>query len=400
MATIKILLYESKKLKNGEHPIMLRIIKDRKSKYISLGYSCNKEFWDSEKCKYKKNFPNSKNLNFLFKKREVKAEGIILKFEDEDKSYSLEEFEKAFRGIRRSTTVFKYFDERIERLINSGKIGNSRVYKDTKRVISKYRNGKDLQFSDIDYRFLKKLEEYQFANGNSGNTISVYMRTLRSLYNQAIKEGYCKDSDYPFKNYNISELEVDTLKRAISIDDMRKIIDHEIEPCSILFNEKNYFLFSFYNMGMNFIDIALLKWENITNGRIEYARSKTSKRYTIKLLPQTEEILNHYKNNSHKSNYVFPILNSGIDEGQIQSRIKNARGRFNEKLKLLAKEVGIDTNLTSYVARHSWASILRRNGISTSIISDGLRHGSLKTTEIYLDSFINPELDEANEGII
>jgi site-specific recombinase XerD len=403
MASTKLILYESKTLKNNEHPIMLRIIKDRKIKYISLGFSTIPLFWNGNELI--KGYVNFKKTNHLIQKKKHQLDDIILNLENENKNFSLEEIERKFLGFIVKKTVFSYCDEFIDRLIETKKIGNATVYKDLLRTLKKFRSNKDLSFSDISYNFLVSYEENFLKTGVSENSISVYMRTLRSLMNKAIKEGYCKEEDYPFKKYKVSKLNTKTQKRAISKDEMLKIIGYSAEPGTSAWHSKNYFLFSFYNIGMNFNDMAQLKWSQLLNNRIMYIRGKTGKHYDIKIQPRTQEILNFYSSdNEYTDDFIFPILNPKIHKTpqSIKDRIKKVNKKVNKDLKKIALELGIKAthSITHYVARHSWASIQKQNGTGTSVISESMGHDSEKTTQIYLQSFVHEVLDEANANLI
>jgi site-specific recombinase XerD len=404
MASTKLLLFSSKKLKNGEHPVVLRIIKDRKIKYISLGYSTTPPFWRDGDLLLK-DYPNSKKINHVLRKKKADMDDIILDYENDKKSYSLEELEQKFLRSVKKTTVFSYCEEIIDRLMGANKVGNSYVYKDLLRTLKKFRKEHDLEFSDISYSFLMKYEEDFLKTGVSENSISVYMRTLRSLINKAIKEGFCREEDYAFNKYKISKLSTQTRKRAITKDEMLKIINYDTESQTSLWHSKNYFLFSFYTVGMNLHDMALLKWSDILNGRIHYVRAKTGKHYDIKIQPRIQEILDFYVGqNENTHNYVFPILNKEIHQTarSIKDRIKRITKRVNKDLKKIAELVDIKGthSITHYVARHSWASIQKQNGTGISMISESMGHDSEKTTQIYLQSFVHDILDEVNANLI
>lgn len=405
MASSKIILYTSKTLKNGEHPIMIRLIVDRKIKYIYLGFSTTPNLWDDAQKILLKGYDNLKKTNYIIHKKKSELDGIILDFENEGRSYSVDDIEKKFLNSIEKISVFKYCQEIIDRLEKTNRIGDATVKKDLLRSLKKFTDNKDLAFSDINYSFLLKYEEDFLQRGVSENSISVYMRTLRAIVNLAIKEEHCNQSDYAFNTYKISKLNTDTQKRAINKEEMLKIINFDSEINSSEWHSKNYFIFSFYNIGMNFRDLAQLKWSNILYNRIMYKRSKTGKNFDIKIQPRTQAILDLYsKGNENSDDYIFPILNPEIHKTPQSKvdRIKKINKRVNKDLKEIAKSVGIKAthSITHYVARHSWASIQKQNGIGTSIISESMGHDSEKTTSIYLQSFVNDVLDEANENLI
>ena len=405
MAKSKIILYKSKLLKNGNHPIMLRIINEGKLKYFSLGYSCKPEFWDAAASELRNGYPNARKINLLLSKKKNQLEDVILDFQSEEKDFSNNDIEKKFRGKIDKKTVPKYLDELIKRFEKTGKVGNATVYRDLLRTIKLFHTSGDLSFSDINYLWLTRFEENFLANELQETSISLYMRTLRATFNKAILEGYCKQSSYPFKTFKISKYNTETRKRAISKEEMLRIINEPLEEQSRLWHSRNYFLFSFYCVGMNLTDMCYFPWSGIINGRICYKRRKTGKEFNIKIQDRAQEILNYYsKNKTDESDYVFPFLNDSIHKTpqSKKDRIKKITKMINKDIKDIAQKVNIKNpeKISFYVARHSWGNIQKSNGTPKSIISESYGHSDEKTTDIYLNSFANPVLDEANSNLI
>jgi len=404
MATIKVLLRTARLKKNGEYPIVLRVIQDRKAHFVYTNLSCPPNLWDFNSNKPAKKHPNKLELELFISKKIAEVQNVILKTENEQKDYSGEQILKKFKSSTKKTTLFQFFDEIVSNLKQSNKIGNAKIYKDCKTMLFNFRNGADLSFSDVDVSFLNRFERKFLERGVSGNSISVYMRTLRAVFNKAIQEGYCKKETYPFNEYKISKLSSETSKRALTKEQMLKIVALKLESDSKLIISKDIFLFSYYNRGINFKDIALLQWSDIKEERMIYSRAKTGKAYNIGLLKPAIVILNKYKKitGGKKDDYIFPILNKEkhITPQQIHNRIKKTTKMINSDLKDIAKLCNIDFNLTTYVARHSYATIMKRSGISTSLISESLGHKSEQTTQIYLDRFENLILDEASKVIL
>lgn len=404
MASTKLLLRTTKVLKNGEHPIVLRVIKDRKTKMIFTGFSCSAAKWDFKENKPKKSHPNSIKLELFLNKKKAEAQGIILNLENENKEYSTESFKQLYKVSSKKITVFKYYDQIIANLIKTNKIGNSNAYKQSKAALFKFRNGKDIFFSDIDYSFLNKFESFLAEKNCAINTIGVYMRNLRAVFKKAIAEKYCKQDIYPFTDYKVSKLVATTKKRALRKDQVKKIIELELKPHSKILDSKHYFLFSYYNRGMNFKDIANLTWANIANDRLFYIRAKTKENFDMAITEPVKQILDYYKpyTGKKKENYIFPILDKEVHVSAMQkaNREKKVLKLTNKKLKEIATLTDIDFNLTTYVARHSYATVLKRSGATTSAISESMGHDSEKTTQIYLDSFENIYLDEINKAIL
>ncbi len=404
MPSIKILLRTSKVKENGESPIVIRTIKDRKPSFIYTKLYCKEEFWDFKNEMPNKKHPNHFELRVFITNLKADAEKSVLNLEGKEQGYSGNQLKKEIKGSTKKTTVFEFMDNIICDLKASNKIGNAYAYSDCKRALSKFRNEADLSFNDIDLNFLNRYEKDFLKRGVNSNSISFYMRTLRAVFNQAIADGCCKKENYPFEEYKISKLDTTTVKRSLTRQQMDKIVSLEVIEGTRIYDAKNYFLFSYFTRGMNFIDMAKLKWSDIEGNRLNYIRSKTGKPFNMEIMLPVMNILEYYRpfTASKKSNYIFPILNKEvhIKPAQILDRVKKVNKSVNKELKEIAKKANVEFNLTTYVARHSYATIMKRIGASTSIISESLGHDSEKTTQIYLDSFENKELDEANRALL
>ncbi|MBL0136838.1 MAG: phage integrase SAM-like domain-containing protein [Chitinophagaceae bacterium] len=205
--SIKAILYTSKKLSNGEYPVMLRIIKNRKPKYLSTGISCSKELWDEKANIPKKSYPLYSQAKMLIGKKMLEAQKMVYDLENENKNLSAHEIRSKLKKDKvNNPFVFLYFDKVIARFVESGQIKNSEVYKDTRRNLAYFTQSKDIHFSDIDVAFLNKFEEYLKAEGKGANTIYIYLRTLRALFNEAIKEEVTSDKYYPFKKFSLAKI--------------------------------------------------------------------------------------------------------------------------------------------------------------------------------------------------
>ncbi|HYG16276.1 MAG TPA: site-specific integrase [Bacteroidia bacterium] len=401
MASVKIILRTSKVLANGEHPITIRITKDRKSKFVFTGKSSLKDHWDEKANLPNRKHPLCKELTVYLKKKLLDAETELLNLEKENKEYTAENIKETVKRQRVKKDVMAFLTEIIDENIKAGKVGNSSVYSDCKRALNRFLNGKpQLLFSEIDLPFLRKFENYLISKNVKESSISVYMRTLRAAFNRAIQDKLVKKDIYPFDDYKISKLNVQPSHRALDETKLKQIIAYQPEADSIIVHSHNYFVFSYYCWGINLTDIGTLKWKNVKNERLIYSRAKTGRLYNIPLLDPAVKILNFYKeyqSNTTEEDYVFPILNSEIHKTptQIKHRIQKVNKRTNKDLQAIAEKLGIEDKITTYVARHSFATNLRNREVSTAKIQHMLGHASERTTQVYLDSFKNNELDEA-----
>ena len=406
MTSVKVVLYTSKILKNGEHPVILRLTKDRKQKKISLGFNCLPTQWDDANNTPKKRHPHYKELCITIDSIRNKANREILNLENEGKDYSLEELTNILQADkkRKSGTIFEYFEEIITRKDQTGKVGYANAFIEAKNKLSAFRGGKDLEFSDVTFNFLKQYEDWLSFQKLMSNTIFYYLRTLNTLLGYAKKEGLVKSDYYPFKDFGFAKYRnAKTKKRAISKEDMLAIIREDLNPSSRLYRSREIFVYSYYCGGINFVDIAHLKWTNIVNGRLQYTRQKTGGEFNIALLPPAQKILQDFKesNFTREDSYIFPILSDfHKTPQQMRDRIHKINRQTNEDMKVIATMVNINSDLTTYVARHSFANIQKNSGTPIAIIKEMLGHDSETTTQVYLDGFGNDVIDEAMKNLL
>ncbi|OUR91203.1 integrase [Flavobacteriales bacterium 34_180_T64] len=402
MATINI-IKRTKRLRDNSSPIALRITKDRKKKIISLGFSCFDKEWNDRKAEFKKNHSNYIQRNALLDKFKSKASAIIDDFKKEGIDFTLIQFEERFRGDskRKSISVFDFFDYKVDTLNQSGRTGSAKAYKETRDSVFKFYPQNNLKFQDVDATFLDRFEAHLRSRGNVDGGIAVRMRQFRALYNDAISKNIIAESFYPFKTYKIAKLKGKGIKRALNRSEIQKIFELNVSNHPHLIHSKNYFLFSYFTRGMNFVDMMYLTWDNIDDDNINYIRSKTKGRFSIKILEPSREILNYYSSYNSLTNYIFPILlKENLTPVQIQNRKAKTLKKFNKDLKEIASLAGIDKKLTSYVARHSFATNLKQLGVSTDIISESMGHQNINITNAYLKEFDNDVINLANEKLL
>ena len=402
-ACISVVCYKSKTLSNGENPLMLQISKGGKRKYQSLGISVLPRYWDFTRNKPKPNFPNKEYIQKIILDKQTELQQRMLEFNSEQKEYTtttlLNDENKRFE----LKTVCQFYQELIEQCKSNDKCGNRLIYKSSYNSLKVFtRNQLDIPFSAIDVSWLNKYEKWLRSKGNKETTMSLMFRTLRSAYNKAIKAKCARKSDYPFDEYKINKFDTKTQKRAIAKTEVLKFTKEvdNIGKRQYVQLSKDIFIFSYLCGGINFTDIANLTKVNITNGRIHYIRQKTGKLIKLGISEEAMQIIKKYE--SESKGYLFPILNANIHKTplQKQNRIHKMLGKINKNLKLIAAQLNVDANMTTYVARHSFASVLKKSGVSIALISEALGHSDLSTTQVYLDSFDNEQIDAAMQNLL
>ncbi|MCP9751025.1 site-specific integrase [Ferruginibacter sp. HRS2-29] len=350
-----------------------------------------------------------------------------MKLEEKSKqaSYSVTAVKQHIDPTYTSQSFYDFSEKLITNLINSDRVGTAKSYRGVINSLKTFNKGKpleknmggnpkatnklkfatkfkevhyrELKFEEINYNYLVNFENYHLSSGNELNGLAVYMRTIRSIYNQGIKAGVTDKSLYPFSDYKIKT--EPTQKRALDAHHFSKVVALDLPKDHPCFDARNYFVASYMMYGMNFADMAHLRKSDITDGRIQYRRRKTSKLYDIKVTDSLAHILSQYIQLNPHSKYILPVIKR--DSSLLQERdIQISRRQFNKNLKTIAEMCDIKQNLTSYVSRHSFATHAMLQNIPINAISAMLGHSSLKTTEIYLKSLPSDLLDEYNSKLL
>ncbi len=416
MALIRLALDTRKNVRNkaGLYPIVIRIFYKKQS-LIRSGYYTSTGGWDTKNSRLKKSAIANKDINCeaidhelaekVYKAKELTKElgksidrldvnGLIKLIKDRwDQNLSSEIRKK----VENQISISSWGNVLIRRKKNSDSPGTARWYKNGIEALKKFNGGDDVMLYDITVSFLKDFEAYHLGKGNGKNTISIYLRAIRAIYNSAVEEDQFKPIKNAFEHYKIPS-STRTKKRTVGKDKLNNIKKLNYEEDSPLWHTKNYTLVMFYCRGMNFIDLVKVRVGDISNGRLYYGRSKTGNPFSVKITDGLQRILNHYLEGKEPKDYLFPTNYDGSSKHY--QKYKSQRRRMNERLKIIARDAGIEGDFTTYYIRHSWATIAKYMGIPTEIISEGLGHSSIRTTEIYLKDFDDEILDEANELIV
>ena len=396
-ATVNVLCYRSKTLSNGEHPLMVCVCKDRKRKYQSLGISIHPSHWDFKRNEPNESCPNRDEIRMLIQQKLFELQKTILSKRIEGKEFTASSLLKPkVASLSLHNNVEECFNYYVRLLKEQGRLRYAGMYEVSLNSFKKYAGSLDVPFSDIDVTWLKKYEAWMLQQGLAVNTIGTRVRHLRAVFNMAIEHHVIDKDCYPFHAYKVSKISQSPPKRAMTKTDVQKILAYQpktdMESLAIAL-----FTFSYFTAGINFIDMAMLKQENIVDGKLCYTRAKTKKQIIIPLQDEAKEIITLFSvGSTNKSDYIFPIF-SAYHKSEVQkaNRLHKVLAKVNKALKQIGKELGLPIKLTTYVARHSFATVLKRAGVSTSLISESLGHSSEKITQTYLDSFEKSQMNEA-----
>lgn len=318
---------------------------------------------------------------------------IINRFETQHTEYTSDKIVTEFQRLARTDTFFAYMNEVITRLRLLNRTGTANNYSAALHSFKRFRHNEDLFIEYIDHLLIEEYQAYLFSTGIKPNSTSFYMRILRAVYNRAVEQGLTQDRK-PFRSA-FTGMEK-TLKRAISINDVRDINNLGLSAKPNLEFARDMFLFMFFCRGMSFIDAAFLKKTDVRNGVISYRRQKTKQCLHIKVVKPIQDLIDRYSIST--SPYLLPIISrpSVSERKQYEAALR----RVNNALKTIAEIIKLPIPLTTYVTRHAWATIAKSKNIPINVISDALGHDSVSTTQIYLASIDTAVIDNANELVI
>ncbi len=385
-------------------PIYVRVTIDRKSRYVGTGVNVPIEFWDSENQRVDHRCPESQELQLKIDNKVAELRRRIRKLEALEIEVTLDTLLET-NGRKINCTIGECLDQTITRLESLGKYGSASKHKSLRSRLAQYRT-LNVRLDEVDLTFLRDFELFLRQIGNTNSSIATKFAIFKAAYNKALLEGQFVPKNNPFTKYKVGSLWTKTRKRAITKEDVQRLMELEIEPShQTEYRDfaRDVFLFSYFTAGINFTDIASLRYCDIVNGRISYARNKTQKLLSFRLMPKALSIIEKYSRSDHTSDdYIFPILDRRVHvtPQQIFNRTHKTLRKVNRELKVLGKMIGLQIPLTTYVARHTYATVLKRSGVNIAIISESLGHSDLSTTQIYLDSFENSQIDEAMKHLL
>ncbi|NJN28698.1 MAG: tyrosine-type recombinase/integrase [Cyclobacteriaceae bacterium] len=374
--------------KDNTYPIKLRVYYGGKRKYYALNMNLTKH--DFEKIVIGKRLSGElRDIKFDLDEYVVNASKVI----DDLGLFTFERFEKLFFNASQNQKDLKYrFEMYIDQLRKEDRIGSALSYEVALKSITKFKRG--LSLDDISIHFLKAYENWMLKRGNSISTVGIYTRCIRTLMNQAIDEGVFNRELYPFGRRRYVIPQPRNIKKALKIEEIEKIFNYVPE------NEgealaKDYWIFSYLCNGMNMTDMAKLKNNDLSGDTIVFIRSKTTRTSRSHQKPivvivnrHVQDIIDRRRNwQKDPDFYLFPILFPGVTAQREKELIRQLIHTTNKWIGRIAKKCGVEKKVTTYTARHSFSTVLKRSGVSIEFISESLGHADLKTTENYLDSF-------------
>lgn len=395
MVTVKVILKKNKRKENGELPLYIRLTKNSKSSYKTLGIWLKENQWDGSQSRIKKH-PNSARFNALVASQIAEIRDIAIEMEKKNKVVTAAQIMERTKG-KTSTSFTQFFREYINRLQRDEKIGTLDKASAVFRKFKRYCKDKDVQFDEITVNYLGDYEDYLRAHlENSTNTIHSNLKIFRMLFNEAVRKDLVEYDKNPFLKYQLKTEKTDM--EFLTEEELGRIEDLTLTKGNNLELYRNMFVFACYVGGLRISDMLQLKWKNFDGTHISVVMKKGKERISVKVPSKGKEIINIYAkgHGNEEENYLFPCLSHEVeyDPVSLAKKISSKTAIANKKLKEIAQLAAINKRIHFHTSRHTWATRALRKGMRIEYVSKLMGHASIKTTQKYA-KIVDKELDQA-----
>lgn len=396
MATISFYLDVRRSNADGTFSLKLAVAHRCRVSYIALGVRLSPNQWNAEASRVTAGYANARSVNMWLSKVEVQAFEAVRDFELSlrGRSVTAKDYTDMVAvaiGVRSASSSVRFMDY-LARYPRGKSAGTRSIYEQTARRIRAFDGGCDrLCFDDIDFEWLTRFEEF-LARTQSKNARNVHLRNIRAVFNYAIDEEVT--TCYPFRRFKIRP--VPTRKRSLSLERVRQLWSYPVEEWQC--RHRDMWFLSFFLCGINMVDLCRLT-QITAEGRVEYTRAKTHRLYSIRVEPEALAIIERYRGCTHLLNILdvygdYRDYLKRCNRSLQQIGTVERHGRGGRKSITPAFE-----GLTTYWARHTWATIAASLDIPRDTIAHALGHGCNTVTDIYID-FDQRKVDEANRRVI
>lgn len=427
MATVSVYFDDRKKSKSGTYPVVLKVYNENATRFFPVFHNFQKlKLSPTDYCSsYEATKPKNEHREFktAIEANLKKAKDII----DGLDPFTFSAFELEYMGnSKNKTDIVALFEQIIFENEEEGRIKNAEAYQTAVRSFLQfmgYKQGrpvKGIGYKEITSILLKDYERYitdiEIKEGVkiikkklSISTAGAYSRALRAVYNRAIEEGYVNKSLYPFGKAK-SKYQTPAgrkVKKGLSKEQVQAICQLDVTDNPKAVKARDFWLLSYVCNGMQFKDLAFLKYKNIDGDFFHFIRHKikntTIGNQTPIVVPITEHVrfmIKTYGNPDKPENYIFPILEAGMDAREQTRAVSNFTRFVSQNMACFAKELGITTNIANMVARHTFATAIIRSGKSIEYAQKAMGHQNKKTTDTYFAGFEDKELMQVNSELL
>jgi len=409
-----------KPTKAGLYSIMYRVYHRGVRNLIASGHTIKPGQWDKTKGQVNSKHPDYLSINSDLNQTISHVNKAIALANLQGKKLNPDDIRRLFgkdAAMGKPVGVLSFWGDLITQMYEEGSRGNARnnVYvrnlfltflskkeklespndpKEREPFLQGLVKKHEFSFDRFDYTLLRNYENFLRKRGLKETSLSIHFRTLRAIFNEAIKRRLADRDTYPFETFKVSKFSTETTPRAIPKALIKKIESLNLSPEQFLWDARNYFLFSYYGCGINFVDLAQLRWKDIDGNVVTYIRQKTGRPIEFMLLENLKDMLSYYEafTGGHPENYIFPILDreKHATPKQVEYRIDKVDKRVNIALRKLSEFAGITQKITYYTARHTFANELQNAGVPVSKIANLLGHEE-RVTKVYLQKLSNSQ---------
>lgn len=377
--------------KSGLYPVKVQVVFRRKQKYYSTGKELSKENWErllKAKSKLMAEIREDVETSFSIIKQQINE--LIQKGE-----FSIESLNIRLGRQMREVNLHNAFELKMNELLDNEQASTYLNYQSALKSLENF-GGTCIPLENITVDWLKRCEKYWLAEGKSYSSISIYFRALKCIFNRAIRDGILKESSFPFGKNKYEIPEGYGRKLALNLSEIKKVMSYK-DGTEDIEEFRDLWVFSYLCNGINFMDLLFLKYSNIVDGEICFVRSKTSrtakhsKEIRAIITPEMKNIIHRWGNTQQSpQTYIFKYAQGTENAFERIRLVRRIVTKCNRRLKKIAQDTGL-AQLTTYTARHSFATVLKRAGAKTSYISESLGHSNLAVTENYLAYFEKEE---------
>jgi integrase len=376
--------------------IKIRVSHNRKVRYIATTHYIEPKYMGSDG-RITAQYAGQANLNKALSALQLQYDNIIADAGTDIASLDINSLISKLKGQTTHGSSFSaYMKHRIEQLKAEGRFVYAQSYGVTLNHIESFTRRSDINFKEITVGFLRDFEGHLRQQHSARvNTCRIYLNNIRAVFYHAIDNDIIKADFSPFRKFKISQER--TQKRSLDIKDLKALLRLRPDVTRQQQKSLDIFFLIFYLVGINLKDLLYLKPDCIYKGRICYNRFKTGRSYSIKILPQARKIIDRYRGEKYLLNFMD--LKEEISPGRLHQADHDILSQVNKLLKTIVARKKLTYKLTTYTARHSWATIASSIGVGRDVISHALGHGIDTMTDIYID-FNLREVDKANREVV
>ena len=389
--TFEVILDTRREKSDGTFPLKLRVTFKRVRKYYGMDISLTSHQYEKLSSSNLRD-DALKEVKVTIRAKEAKADKVYKSMD----IFTFREFEKRYfedAQQPKSSSVYLLIEQYAQQLRSEGRISTSDSYISTNSSLKSVK--KKLEFDDITPSFLRNYEKTMIDKGKSPTTVGIYLRNLRAIYNQAVEAGVASKENYPFRKNRFSIPAGRNVKKALTLQEIGNIFNYETSPSTNEDKAKDFWIFSYLCNGLNIKDICQIKYKDIDGSSLKVVRAKTQRTtkanqrpIIIPLMDPAIAVISKWGQcPKSPDQYVFDILPQNVTPERERELVQYFTKFINKYINRIGEDLGIDKHITTYTARHSFSTVLKRSGVSTEFISESLGHANLSTTESYLDSF-------------